>query len=74
MAPLGVLALVGLFSSYYTVSPESEAVVQRFGKFQQIAPPGLHFKLPFGIDTTTIFTSNSDLFRLFKHIEAPKGP
>jgi modulator of FtsH protease HflC len=24
-------------------------------------------------DTTTIFTSNSDLFRLFKHIEAPKG-
>jgi modulator of FtsH protease HflC len=25
-------------------------------------------------DTTTIFTSNSDLFRLFKHIEAPKGP
>ena len=25
-----------------------------------------------GKDTTTIFTSNSDLFRLFKHIEAPK--
>jgi modulator of FtsH protease HflC len=25
-------------------------------------------------DTTTIFTSNSDLFRLFKHIEAPKNP
>jgi modulator of FtsH protease HflC len=25
-------------------------------------------------DTTTIFTSNSDLFRLFKHIEAPAKP
>ena len=54
IAPLGLLAVVGLFSSYYTVSPESEAVVQRFGKFQQIAPPGLHFKLPYGIDTATI--------------------
>ncbi|NQX01244.1 FtsH protease activity modulator HflK, partial [bacterium] len=45
---------VGLFTSYYTVGPESEAVVQRFGKFQQIAPPGLHFKLPYGIDTATV--------------------
>jgi membrane protease subunit HflK len=54
IAPLAVLAVVGLFSSYYTVSPESEAVVQRFGKFTEIAPPGLHFKLPYGIDTATI--------------------
>lgn len=52
--PVAVLALIGLFSSYYTVSPESEAVVQRFGRFQSIAAPGLHFKLPFGIDTATI--------------------
>jgi membrane protease subunit HflC len=27
-----------------------------------------------GKDTTTIMTSNSDLFRLFKHIEEPKKP
>ncbi|HEX7260969.1 MAG TPA: protease modulator HflC [Luteolibacter sp.] len=27
-----------------------------------------------GKDTTTILTSNSDLFRLFKHIEEPKKP
>ena len=51
---VAVLLLIGLFSSYYTVSPESEAVVQRFGKFQKIAAPGLHFKLPYGIDTATI--------------------
>ncbi len=31
------------------------------------------FKKTLDKDTTTIFTSNSDLFRLFKHIEAPKG-
>jgi membrane protease subunit HflK len=54
MAPLGVFLLIGVFSSYYTVSPESEAVVQRFGKFQHTSKPGLHFKLPYGIDTATI--------------------
>lgn len=54
IAPVGVLVVMGLFSSYYTVSPESEAVIQRFGKFKEITPPGLHFKLPFGIDTATI--------------------
>lgn len=54
LAPLVVFLLIGLFSSYYTVSPESEAVVQRFGKFQYTAKPGLHFKLPYGIDTATI--------------------
>jgi membrane protease subunit HflK len=52
--PLGIALLAGLFTSYFTVSPESEAVVQRFGKFQEIAKPGLHFKLPYGIDTATI--------------------
>ena len=54
IAPLGVLLVIGIFSSYYTVSPESEAVVQRLGKFQYTAKPGLHFKLPYGIDSATI--------------------
>ncbi len=54
LAPLGVFLLIGIFSAYYTVSPESEAVVQRFGKFLYTAKPGLHFKLPYGIDTATI--------------------
>ncbi|MES2438694.1 MAG: FtsH protease activity modulator HflK [Verrucomicrobiota bacterium] len=53
-APLAAFLVFGIFSSYYTVSPESEAVVQRFGRFQEIAKPGLHFKLPYGIDTATI--------------------
>ena len=54
LAPIGIFLVVGLFSSYYTVSSESEAVVQRFGKFQKIAKPGLHFKIPYGVDTATI--------------------
>ncbi len=52
--PLAIFILFGVFTSFYTVSPEAVAVVQRFGKFTQIAPPGLHFKLPYGIDTSTI--------------------
>lgn len=53
-APVAVLVIIGLFSSYYTVTPEAEAVVQRFGRFEKISPPGLHFKLPFGIDVATV--------------------
>ena len=51
--PLAIFLLIGIFSSFYTVPAESVAVVQRFGKFSYNAPPGLHFKLPFGIDTAT---------------------
>lgn len=49
-----VLVLTGIFSSFYTVRPEAVAVVQRFGKFTHVAEPGLHFKIPFGVDTATI--------------------
>lgn len=47
-----VLGLVvwGISSSFYTVQPEERAVVKRFGKVVDINEPGLHFKLPFGID------------------------
>ncbi|MBK9664694.1 MAG: FtsH protease activity modulator HflK [Gammaproteobacteria bacterium] len=44
------IALWGLGSSYYTVQPEERAVVKRFGAVIKIADPGLHFKIPFGID------------------------
>lgn len=49
--PFALFLLIGIFSSFYTISPESVAVVQRFGKFKEVAEPGLHFKLPYGIDT-----------------------
>lgn len=54
LAPLAIVAVVGVLSSYYTVSPESVAVVQRFGRYVSTEDPGLHFKLPFGIDRATI--------------------
>ena len=49
----GAVLFFGLWlvvTSYYTISTESVGVVLRFGKFAGIREPGLHFKLPFGID------------------------
>jgi modulator of FtsH protease HflK len=53
---LAVIALVGLgaWTAYYTVPSDSVAVVQRFGKYLKVVPPGLHFKLPLGVDAATI--------------------
>ena len=46
-----VVALIwGAFSAFYTVQPEERAVVKRFGAVIGITDPGLHFKIPFGID------------------------
>ncbi|MDO6477932.1 FtsH protease activity modulator HflK [Alteromonas sp. 1_MG-2023] len=43
-----------LWSAIYTVPSDSVAVVQRFGKYVDNVPPGLHFRFPFGIDTTQV--------------------
>jgi len=45
---------VGAWTTYFTVPSDSVAVVQRFGKYLKEVPPGLHFKLPLGIDVATI--------------------
>ena len=49
-AVVAVVVYLG-FSSYYTVSAESVGVVQRFGHYHEVVNPGLHFKIPFGVDT-----------------------
>jgi modulator of FtsH protease HflK len=58
---VGILLVVGLWMSYYTVGPESQGVVRRFGKYLQTVDPGLHFKLPFGIDTVTVLPTRRQL-------------
>ena len=51
---VGVLAFlfvaVMLISSIFIVDQKEEGVVLRFGKFNRLVEPGLHFKLPFGIE------------------------
>ena len=49
-----VFVAIGLFSGIYQVPANSVAVVQRFGGYLKTAEPGLHFKLPWGIDQITI--------------------
>jgi modulator of FtsH protease HflK len=53
---LAVIALAGFgaWTAYYTVPSDSVAVIQRFGAYLKDVPPGLHFKLPMGIDIATI--------------------
>ena len=44
-----IFVLVGVLTCFYTVDDKQQAVVTTFGKVTDIADPGLHFKLPFGI-------------------------
>ncbi len=53
----------GVITSVYTVQAEGQAVVKRFGQVIGIREPGLHFKLPFGIDRQ-IFVPTA---RVLKH-------
>ncbi len=53
------------WSSVYTVQPEERAVVKRFGHVYGISDPGLHFKLPFGIDTVQLVATERVLKQEF---------
>ncbi len=49
-----IIVVAGVFTSYYTVPADSEAVILRFGKYNRTAAPGLHFKLPFWFETKDV--------------------
>ena len=48
---VGIFVLVLVISSLYSVGPDEQGVIQRFGKYVRTTNPGLHTKLPFGIET-----------------------
>jgi len=56
IAVSAVLLIVGIFifTGFYAVPADSVAAVQHFGRYARSEDPGLHFKMPFGIDTVTI--------------------
>src|SRR6516165_8622701 len=56
-----ILLIVLAWTSYYTVQAESEGVVLRFGRFLKTVEPGLHFKLPFGIDEVFVLPTQRQL-------------
>ncbi len=45
-----VFILIAGFSSFYTVDQMEEAVILRMGEYNRKTGPGLHFKMPFGIE------------------------
>jgi len=47
---LGAVLFILLWSTWFTVQPEETAIIQRFGAVQRTVGPGLHFKLPDGIE------------------------
>ncbi len=47
---IGIVVLISLSTSFYTVEADEIAVVLLFGKSVRNTDPGLHFKLPFGIE------------------------
>lgn len=50
---IAIIILVILSSSFYTISVNQVGIVQRFGKYARTTQPGLHFKLPRGIEKLT---------------------
>jgi membrane protease subunit HflK len=48
-----ILILIFLSTTFYSVGAESVGVVQRFGEYVRTTSPGLHLKLPSGIETIT---------------------
>ena len=48
---LVLVAIPLLWSMWYTVDPEEVGVVLRFGRYDRRTQPGLHFKLPYPVET-----------------------
>ena len=48
---IAILVVVTIFwTAWFTVQPEETGIILRFGEVMRTAGPGLHFKLPFGIE------------------------
>ncbi len=48
-----LLILSGLRGLIYSIGPDEVGVIQRFGKYIGLSSPGLHAKIPFGMDRVT---------------------
>ncbi len=49
-AVAAIVILILAFGSIYQIAPEEIGVILRFGRFVRTTDPGLHFKLPLGIE------------------------
>ena len=51
--PIAIFIFIGLKGFIYSVGPDEVGVIQRFGKYIRLSSPGLHAKIPFGIEKVT---------------------
>ena len=49
----GLVLLILVTTSYYQVESDEVAVIQRFGAFARTEEPGLHVRIPFGVESVT---------------------
>ena len=54
LAVIGIIILVVLFSTFYTVGPDEVVVIKRFGRYVRMTDPGLHVKIPFAETATPV--------------------
>ncbi|MDD5567980.1 MAG: FtsH protease activity modulator HflK [Candidatus Omnitrophica bacterium] len=50
---LALFVIIGLRGVMYSIGPDEVGVIQRFGKYIGLSSPGLHAKIPFGVDKVT---------------------
>lgn len=48
-----IIAVAWLSTGFYTVQPDEEGVILRFGKYARTSVPGLNYKLPYPVETVT---------------------
>ena len=70
----GILVLILLATSVFIVDQTEEAVITRFGKYISTRGPGLHFKLPFGIDRNYTVNVRTVQTQEFGYRTTRRGP
>ena len=49
---IGIVFVIILgYTAFYTIAPGHQGVILRFGRYSGMVLPGLHFKIPLGVDT-----------------------
>jgi membrane protease subunit HflK len=48
---MGIVGLIFILTTFFTIGPEEVGVILRFGKYVRTVNPGLNLKLPFWIET-----------------------
>ncbi len=67
------LIVLSALTMVYQIAPEEEGLVLRFGKHVKTAPPGLHFKLPFGMERVYKVPTRIVDVEVFGSRERPTG-